>query len=113
MDQAPDAVHQPQSVLRYSGTKEKEGAQQELVLSWRWMRTPFGGPLASCIGSQWKNAARLRVSVCVCVRVNACVCVRAFLTVCVYIGVCASECIRSNCCTKSDVLYISIVRMYI
>lgn len=42
MDQAPDAVHKPQSVLRYSSTKEKEGAQQELVLSWRWTRPPFG-----------------------------------------------------------------------
>lgn len=35
MDQAPDTVHQPQSVLRYSGTKEEEGAQQELVLDRR------------------------------------------------------------------------------
>lgn len=35
VDQAPDAVHQPQPVLRYPSTKKEKGAQQELVLKRR------------------------------------------------------------------------------
>lgn len=83
MDQAPDAVHKPQSVLRYSGTKEKEGAQQELVLSWRWTRPPLWAlwPLVLDLsGTMLLHAcvfvgARQYVCACVCAALTALLCV--------------------------------------
>lgn len=80
MDQAPDAVHKPQSVLRHSGTKEKEGAQQELVLSWRWTRhTPYPSHGWSLWPLVLDLSGTMLLHVCVFVvgaRPYVCVCVR-------------------------------------